>query len=194
MRLAPTIRRLLIAAAIAVVAAPWAVVARTLVNAKPVDTGSAVAARSIAWGGRVFSKQADLAAWLRSRGASYSVWAARHPGDRAILEHTATAATGGDNAQAAGTTGSGVTSANAGKTATPQASAGSPAGSTSGRSVSWLTIILLALASMTMLAAFAPSVVPVLGEDVRLTEIHRAYLFAAGLAVSVGVLVAGVLS
>lgn len=192
MRLTPTTRRLLVAVAVAVVAAPWAVVARTLVNAKPVETGSTVAARSIAWGSRVFSTKADLAAWLRSRGASYSVWATRHPGDRAILEHTTTTATGG-SAQAAAT-GSGATSANSGETATPRASAGPPASSTSGSSVSWLTVALLAIASTTMLAALVPSALPVLGEDVRLTETHRAYLFAAGLAVSVGVLVAGVLS
>lgn len=192
MRVAPTTRWLLVALAVAVVAVPWAVVARTLVNAKPLDTGSTVAARSIAWGGRVFSTKAALAAWLRSRGGSYSTWAARNPSDRAILEHTTTAAIGG-SAQAAGT-GSGLTSASSDGTATPQASARPLAGSTSGSSVSWLTVALLAIASATMLAALVPSAVSVLGEDVRLTETHRAYLFAAGLAVSVGVLVAGTLS
>jgi hypothetical protein len=33
---------------------------------------------AVAWGGRVFSSQAKLEAWLRERGVSYSVWAKRH--------------------------------------------------------------------------------------------------------------------
>jgi hypothetical protein len=32
------------------------------------------------WGGRVFTSQPAFAKWLRGRGASYQVWAKRHPG------------------------------------------------------------------------------------------------------------------
>jgi hypothetical protein len=207
MRIGLVTRRLLVVLAVAVVTAPWAVVARTLVNAKPVATSGASAARSIVWGGRVFSTKADLAAWLRSRGTSYDAWAARHPDDRAILEHTKTRAAGG-GAEATGTgssaapatsggaagTGSSAAPATSGGAAAPRSSASPSVASPAGSSVSWLSILLLTLASMTMLAALVPSVVPVLGEDIRLTETHRAYLFAAGLSVSVGVLVAGALS
>lgn len=193
MRLAPTTRLLLIAVGAAVVAAPWAVVARTLVDAKPVALNSG-SARSIVWGGRVFSKQADLAKWLRSRGASYSVWAELHPGDRAILEHTTKPAASGGGQAAGARAGGTATSTTASRSRKPPASAESPATTASGSSVSWLRIALLALASLSMLAALLPTVAPVSGEDISLTATHRAYLFAAGFSVSVGVLVAGVLS
>jgi hypothetical protein len=41
---------------------------------------------SIVWADRVYSNKHDLDAWLRSRGASYATWAARHPGTAAVLE------------------------------------------------------------------------------------------------------------
>jgi hypothetical protein len=192
MGVAPTTRRLLVVVAVVVVAVPWFVVARTLVNAKPVATDVA-APRSIAWGGRVFSTKADLAAWLRSHGASYGVWAELHPNDRAILERTSTVGNGSSQSAEAGP-GTATVSTTPSGTATPHASGATSATSASGNSVSWLTITLLALASIAMLAALLPSVVPVTGEDVRLTSTQRAYLFAAGFSVSVGVLVAGNLS
>ncbi len=37
-----------------------------------------VATGAIVWGGRIFPTQAELAGWLRSRGADYSTWAIRH--------------------------------------------------------------------------------------------------------------------
>jgi hypothetical protein len=36
-------------------------------------------ATATVWGGRVFVSRSDLARWLRSRGAKYSVWSERHP-------------------------------------------------------------------------------------------------------------------
>jgi hypothetical protein len=41
---------------------------------------------SIVWADRVHSNKHDLDAWLRSRGASYATWAARHPATAEILE------------------------------------------------------------------------------------------------------------
>lgn len=38
-----------------------------------------VPARAIVWNNRVFFDREELAKWLRSRGASYDVWAAHHP-------------------------------------------------------------------------------------------------------------------
>jgi hypothetical protein len=38
------------------------------------------------WAGRVFVNKAELARWLRSKGASYQVWAERHPPPRAQPE------------------------------------------------------------------------------------------------------------
>ena len=36
-------------------------------------------ASAVLWGDRYFESQASLTRWLRSRGASYRIWAARHP-------------------------------------------------------------------------------------------------------------------
>ena len=60
----------------------WFWVVRTLTaTVKPQATIGKPTA--LAWGDRVFSSQAQLEAWLRERGISYSVWASRH---RAALE------------------------------------------------------------------------------------------------------------
>lgn len=62
----------------------WLQVVKTLTATvhppAPVGTPNAVA-----WGGRVFSSQAKLEAWLRERGISYSVWARRHRGAVSIV-------------------------------------------------------------------------------------------------------------
>jgi hypothetical protein len=55
----------------------WLEVVRTLTGS--VKPQAAVGKpTALAWGGRVFSSQAKLEAWLRGRGVSYSVWAKRH--------------------------------------------------------------------------------------------------------------------
>src|SRR5438128_2249219 len=40
---------------------------------------SRVQPTSIVWANRIFATRADLARWLRSRGASYDTWALQHP-------------------------------------------------------------------------------------------------------------------
>jgi hypothetical protein len=56
----------------------WLRVVRTLTATvdKPAPVGKP---KAFAWGDRVFSSQAQLEAWLKERGISYSVWARRHP-------------------------------------------------------------------------------------------------------------------
>jgi hypothetical protein len=36
-------------------------------------------ASAVLWGDRYFESRASLTRWLRARGASYRIWAARHP-------------------------------------------------------------------------------------------------------------------
>ena len=71
-------KRLLVVALVAVAAVPWVFVVRTLKDAKPPSVRTA-RPTSVVWDNRVFDSQHALAAWLRSRGASYETWAAAHP-------------------------------------------------------------------------------------------------------------------
>ncbi|HXH98507.1 MAG TPA: hypothetical protein VNH40_14960, partial [Gaiellaceae bacterium] len=89
MRTRASARRLLVVAAIAVVMTPWIVVVLVLANPTPPAADRLDRPTAIAWGGRVFSDQPSLTAWLRARGASYGAWAALHPYDAAIVEGTA---------------------------------------------------------------------------------------------------------
>jgi hypothetical protein len=62
-----------------------ATAATKLIKAEPTFTP---APTSIVWADRVYSTKHDLSAWLKSRGATYEVWSARHPGDAQILERS----------------------------------------------------------------------------------------------------------
>jgi hypothetical protein len=72
--------------ALLAVAVPWFFVARTMRRAQPVEI-STKPPNSLVWGDRVFSTQAALGRWIRSRGASYGTWLATHPAGAAVLEH-----------------------------------------------------------------------------------------------------------
>jgi hypothetical protein len=68
----------------------WLQVVRTLTGT--VKPQAAVGKpTALAWGGRVFSSQAKLEAWLRERGVSYSVWAKRHRAAVGIVRPSVTA-------------------------------------------------------------------------------------------------------
>jgi hypothetical protein len=79
---------LLVPAVIALAAAgfSWYRVAHTLQTAKPVKVPTIHPVSSVVWGGRVFISKAGLAAWLHSRGASYSRWASRNPNLARVFE------------------------------------------------------------------------------------------------------------
>lgn len=80
-------KRLLVVLALAAAAVPWVFAARMLMHPTPVTTPRTSAPpHSIVWAHRVFTSPADLAAWLKSRGMTYRLWAARYPVDAAILE------------------------------------------------------------------------------------------------------------
>src|SRR5438128_9962588 len=49
---------------------------------------SRVQPTSIGWANRIFATRADLARWLRSRGASYDTWALQHPAVAAASDST----------------------------------------------------------------------------------------------------------
>lgn len=179
---------------IAVVAAPWMLAARELSHGGVVEPAKVTAPpHAIVWGGRVFSSQAPFAAWLRSRGGSYRVWAARHPDERAVLERTA-APTRNSTAKAARSGSSSKASAPTVTVGAAEHAATSAADGSSSTSLSWLRIALLALASVMIIAALAP--VPVLDSSGQalLGATQRAYLFAGGLSVGVGILIASAIS
>jgi hypothetical protein len=66
--------------------APWFFVVRTMHGAHPVEI-STKPQNSLVWGDRVFSSQAALGRWLRSRGSAYDTWLATHPAGAAVLAH-----------------------------------------------------------------------------------------------------------
>jgi hypothetical protein len=63
----------------------WLQVVLTISQAqRPAPTMRATA---IVWDDRVFQSPAELARWLRSRGATYGEWSKQHPAGRDLLEH-----------------------------------------------------------------------------------------------------------
>jgi hypothetical protein len=76
---------LLLLATLAVLAAPWYLVGRTIAEATPAAS-SPVPPNAVVWGGRVFTSRPSLGVWLHRRGVAYVVWADRHPHARRFLE------------------------------------------------------------------------------------------------------------
>ena len=64
-----------------------AAVALLCVSAAPWNAAAAPRPKVLQWGGQSFARPQLLAAWLTQHGGSYTVWAARHPAARAIVEH-----------------------------------------------------------------------------------------------------------
>jgi hypothetical protein len=62
----------------------WMDVVRTISEARP--PAPTMQATSIVWNDRVFQSPAELARWLRSRGATYTAWSEQHPVGRNLLE------------------------------------------------------------------------------------------------------------
>jgi hypothetical protein len=72
------LRPLVALALAALVVLATASVCSRLVPAEPIVSGTLPT--GLAWADRVFTSKRDFAAFLRSRGASYELWAGRHPG------------------------------------------------------------------------------------------------------------------
>jgi hypothetical protein len=68
-----------IALGLALAGFAWYRVAHVLSAARPVKVPTIHPVSGVVWGGRVFSSRSSMAAWLHSRGASYSRWAERNP-------------------------------------------------------------------------------------------------------------------
>ena len=173
---------------------PWALLVHKLIHASPVISSARPA--SIVWNGTVFSSREQLERWLHSRGASYAEWAARHPADRKILEPDAKAPARRPTSAAGGSTASPSQRSKA-ASSTPTAAQnpqGARLGSDSGTSLAWLKLALVTLAALAMLAGLLPGFVPVPRGALAvqwLNASRRAYLFAVGFSVCVGVLIAG---
>jgi hypothetical protein len=176
---------------LAVAAAPWVFAVKKLSNGGPVTSSTTYTQpHSIVWANRVFSSKAGLSAWLVSRGTAYELWASRHPGDAAIVEHLArTAGSLPARAPKVKTSASQpqvpATAAHSLPEQTPTPSAHS------GGSGSWLELLLLGAAVMAMLAAATPAALARVVGGEWLSSARRAYMFALGLSVCVGLLMSG---
>jgi hypothetical protein len=76
---------LVLALAIAAALFTWFRIANVLTEKAAVTASVSGRPSSFAWGNQVFSSQAQLAAWLRSKGIDSSVWLRRHPDAARIL-------------------------------------------------------------------------------------------------------------
>lgn len=166
--------------AVALAAVPWAFVAHTLQKATPVDA-THQRPDAIVWADRVFASPNELAAWLRSRGASYSAWLAHHPQGGADL--------------APGSEPPPTTSRPAQTTERPTAAPKpKPVAATSGGGlVRALLEVLAALVVvlLVLLAAAPERLLGLLRPEWRASPVEvRVAAFAAALSISAGALVA----
>jgi len=190
-------KRLLVVALVAVAAVPWVFVVRTLKDAKPLPVRTA-RPTSVVWDNRVFDSQHALAAWLRSRGASYEKWAAAHRELARIFNPGA--------APAPQTTRAAAPAAPARTNAAPQPHAQSKTTSGSGVDASGLLRRLLILAAKVATALLILALVVFsLGPDRLIVRVRpeltattgtvelRAAAFAAAVSLTVGLLAAQLL-
>jgi uncharacterized protein YfaQ (DUF2300 family) len=161
-------KRLLIVGALTVAAAPSAFAA-----GRP---------QAIHWGHRAYSSRAPLASWLSAHGASYPIWARRHPVGAAIVEHRPLPPKPPRTAPQAPP-----------RPKPPAHEMPAPRQPSGSRiSVASVRYVLLVLAALVMLAAAAPAaLVRPGGRGAWLSTTRRTYVFALGLSVCVGVLIAG---
>jgi hypothetical protein len=174
------VKRLIVVAALLVAVTLCVLAARSLTGPLRIAPPSAsLPPRSIVWANRVFSSRSALTSWLAGNGASYEAWAKHHPAEAAILEHVhGSAFTPPRQKTTAVSRGS--------KPASPQAT------SPSGSALAWARIGVLVVATLLMLVALIPAdLVPLLVSN-WLNTTRRTYVFALGLALCVGVLIAGI--
>ena len=188
--------RLLVAGGLVLAVVPGAFAAGAPASA-------AARADAIVWANRVFSSRAALATWLAVRGTTYESWARRHPGDAAILERLPVTTQGAlrpparSVAPSSGGPPSAPTGGSGAVVASPRAAVppagGSSDGSSSGssRTARWVAFVLLGVAVIAMVAALVPASVVRSLSPGRLSMNRRMYVFAFGLSLCVGVLVAG---
>jgi hypothetical protein len=183
----------------------WGLVVRTLRNATPVPSPDRAPA-SVIWGDRVFSSPAELERWLRSRGENYARWSANHPEAVAALEHRRPAAiststrqhetTKSPSSVAPTVTAATVTRVSAAATVprVRETATASQAGSST-----WLlqlvTFALIAVAIVCAYASLLPAALRVRYPSLaRTIAPFREALFAAAVAVVVGLLISNVLN
>jgi hypothetical protein len=148
--------------------AAFAAIAMVLAaTAAPAFAGSnAARPTKVSWAGVTFDRPQALARWLEQRGATYVVWASRHPGASAIIERDAPAPTA------------------------PNLPAISPRASTGGIGTTDIAVVLFVLAIFCAAPAFLPRPVAATrfgGRLLPLTE-HRLVLGSVGVAIAAGAL------
>jgi hypothetical protein len=162
----------------------WGLFVRTLRDATPVPAPHRTAT-TVVWGDRVFSSPAQLRRWLHSRGSSYSHWSTKHPQAVAVLEHKKLAVT--------------VTTSRPQKTtSTVPRTRNVASGSQTGGST-WLlrlvTFALLGIAVACIYASLLPAALRLrYPAAARTIAPFREALFAAAVAVMVGLLISNVLN
>jgi hypothetical protein len=178
----------LILVAIGLVAAGviWARVAQTISDAKPVVVATTPPS-AIVWADRVFTSPEALKHWLWSRGATYAEWKRRYPAAASVIEHRRFAAPASASShQSAPTAAADHGTAPA---ATPNTA--------HGRGYLRLSIlgILVAVAVACALAAALPTALlvrfPALA---RAIVPHRELWLAGAAALTIGLLVGGILT
>ena len=179
----------------------WGLFVRTLRDATPVP-GPHRAAASVIWGDRVFSSPAQLRRWLRSRGPSYVGWSVRHPQAAAVLEHKKLKVTAAPRTtrphkttQQHATTPSKRQAAPALPTVRHAANVSHSQTTGSTWLLRLVTFTLLALAIVCIYVSLLPIALRVRYPAlVRTVAPFREALFAAAVAVMVGLLISNVLN
>jgi hypothetical protein len=84
-RVLPAALWLVALAVVAAAAIVWVRTARVLSDGRPVPVANVPQPDAVAWHGRVFRSERDLAAELRREGRSYGTWSRNHPAAAALL-------------------------------------------------------------------------------------------------------------
>jgi hypothetical protein len=169
----------------------WGLFVRTLRDATPVPAPHRTAT-TVVWGDRVFSSPAQLRRWLHSRGSSYSHWSTKHPQAVAVLEHKKLAVTVTTSRPQKTT--SGTKRATSTVPRTRNVASGSQTGGST-----WLlrlvTFALLGIAVACIYASLLPAALRLrYPAAARTIAPFREALFAAAVAVMVGLLISNVLN
>jgi hypothetical protein len=159
----------------------WLQVARTLKSAKPAPP--LAQPTSLVWGNRVFQTEVQLKSWVEARGINYSVWAARHQGAVAVIEHRVVAASTTQETEPSGTKAK-VAVAPKEARATAATAAGTWTEGLFG-GVAWTLALLLGAAALVPRQLAARVTGRELGSEPRIVAA------GAGLAVALGLLMAG---
>jgi hypothetical protein len=176
---------ILIAIGLAAVGVTWTKVSQTISHAKPVVVASPPPS-AIVWADRVFASPEAFKGWLRSRGATYAEWKRHYPAAASVIEHRRFAAPATASSRQSATAAAAHGTAPA---ATPKTAHGR------GYLRDSILGILVAFAVGCALAAALPTVLLARYPALARTIVpHRELLLAGAAALTIGLLVGGILT